>query len=373
MGTYSADPEIAVLRRRWLANERAVRVSASVLPVDRTGDLCCELAEGELPEERATDQAAVIKRVQEYRRRMGTDLSPGKVSQAGAKLTTADRSALASVAAHLATLPGDQARETFTRAVAYAIAGTHFIRASEQAAAIAIAAAAPEVVRQTFWDDYLYFHASVPPNVEWPSDRDLRGAALRHVGDGLSSGFTTPAVEPLASRLERASRVNSCKEATFEMLADLHAHGVCTIYPDVRVKGVSIDFLTLTWKGVFLIWSVDHRWTTRQAAMVMPVRAEIQRELGEDWPGHVEAIFHSPREHTEWDRRVMVDDESGRPVDIVIMGGRIDRLLRDWHPVGEVGIEPEWLRWISREAEPRWWRSEEGRRDLPPPPPHEQL
>jgi hypothetical protein len=371
MGTYSPDPEIAELRQRWLARERALRACASALPVDEHGNLLQKLDERESLQEPAADTIAVIERIDENRRRLGRVASPREVWQAGVELTQADRSALAG-AAHLAAQYGDSGQERFSALIAHVIAST-YLHEGQRAAAITIAAAPPDTVRNMFWADYEYFHASVPPNIEWPSDTELRAGALRHVGDGLRSGLTTPRVEPLASRLERASRVNRCKEKTFEMLADLHACGACTIYPDVRVKGISIDFLTLTWKGVFLIWSVDHRWTTRQAAMVMPVRDQIQRELGEGWPGQVEAIFHSPRESTGWDRRVMVADESDQPIDIVIMGGRIDQLLREWQPVSQVGVDPEWLSWISQAAEPRWWRSEEGRRDLAAPPPHEQL
>ena len=371
MGTYSPDPEIAELQQRWLARERALRACASALPVDEHGNLLQQLDQPESLHEPGADRSALIQRIHVNRRRLGRVVWAQEVWQAGVELTQADRSALAD-AAQRAMQHGDSGQERFSAAIAYVIASTYLHKA-QRAAAITIAAAPPDTVRNMFWADYEYFHASVPPKLEWPAEAELRAAALRHVGDGLRSGFATPEVEPLASRLERASRVNRCKQKTFEMLADLHADGACTIYPDVRVEGISVDFLTLTWKGVFLIWSVDQRWTTRQAAMVMPVRDQIQRELGEAWPGQVEAVFHSPREGTGWDRRVMVDGKSDQPVDIVIMGGRIDRLLREWQPISQVGVDPDWLGWISQAAQPRWWRSDEGRHDIPAPPPHEQL
>jgi hypothetical protein len=204
-------------------------------------------------------------------------------------------------------------------------------------------------------------------------EQALSQASVRFPGDGLRAGFTRPRLEPLASRLERAGRVGSCKQQTLELLADLNASWPCAVFPGVWVSGICVDFLTVTWKGVFLIWSIDYRWTVGQAAMVMPARAEVQRELGEDWPGQVEAVFHSPREGTGWTRHLLVDDESSEPVDIVIMGGRIDELLVDWKPVGEIGLDPEWIRWLCGAARPRWWRSAAGWHAMPDPPAHEQL
>jgi hypothetical protein len=372
MGTYSQDPQMAERQQRWLANERRARAANATFPIGEDGDFLEYTHEHQSPEELTARQVEATRQIEERRQRLGsTVISPSEVRDAGAAFSSADRSALAA-AAYWASQFGSEAQRRFSAAAAFAIARTPVMDDDQPAAAITLAAAPPETVRKTFWEDYQYFHAAVPPNIEWPPDRELRAGGLRHPNDGLSR-FTTPSVEPLSSRLERAGRVNHCKEMTYEMLTQLHAKGACAVYPDIRVKGITVDFLALTWKGVFLIWSVDHRWTMRQAAMVMPVRAQIQCELGEDWPGQAEAIFHSPRERTGWDRRVMVDDASGQPIDIVIAGGRIDRLLEDWQPIGEVGIDPEWLRWISQAAEPRWWRSEEGRRDLPAPPPHEQL
>ena len=37
--------------------------------------------------------------------------------------------------------------------------------------------------------------------------------------------------------------------------------------------------LVYGWKGIFPIWSIDHRWTVRQAVMAMPARDQNQREL----------------------------------------------------------------------------------------------
>lgn len=198
-------------------------------------------------------------------------------------------------------------------------------------------------------------------------------ASLRWPGDGLEEGFTRPSVEPLASRLERASRVSRCQEMTFEMLARLSASWPSMAFADVWVRGIQVDFLVFTWKGVFLIWSIDYRWTMRQAAMVMPAREQIQCEMGREWPGQVEAVFHSPREPTQWFRHVAVDDESQEPVNLVVMGGDLDQHLIGWQPVSGVGIDPEWIRWLDRAAEPRWWLSDAGRHDLPEPPPHEKL
>jgi hypothetical protein len=199
-------------------------------------------------------------------------------------------------------------------------------------------------------------------------------ADLRWPDDGLDGGFARPIdLEPLAGRLERAGRRAACREMTGEMLARWHDEGApCAIWDGVWVTGVFVDFIAATWKGVFLIWSIDERWTTRQAAMIMPARATIQAEMS-GWPGQVEAIFHSPRESTGCHRHVLVDEQSGEPVDIVLMGGCIDELLTHWKPAGGVGLDPEWLRWLSAASGPRWWRSAEGERSLPDAPPHDRL
>jgi hypothetical protein len=70
---------------------------------------------------------------------------------------------------------------------------------------------------------------------------------------------------------------------------------------------------------------------------------------------------------------VLFDEESERPVDIVIVGGRIDEVLGDWEPVGQVGIDPEWGRVLDAASKPRWSRSAEGWRKAPAPPQHDQL
>ncbi|MGI8944765.1 MAG: hypothetical protein ACR2GL_00815 [Thermoleophilaceae bacterium] len=208
------------------------------------------------------------------------------------------------------------------------------------------------------------------PNGETRAEREERLGPLRHPG---LREFSWPEIEPLASRLERAARVHDCKQQTWEMLSALNVRGECSVCPDVWVKGTCIPFLAYGWKGVFLIWSIDCRWTARQAAMVMPAREQIQRELGPTWPGQVEAIFHSPRETTGHGRQLLVDAESERPVDIVIVGGRLDQVLACWEPAGQVGIDPDWGRALDRACRPRWWRSAEGWREPPEPPPHDQL
>lgn len=214
-------------------------------------------------------------------------------------------------------------------------------------------------------------HLSQPYTAE---DAEARRAGVRWPGDGLTAGFARPALEPLATRLERGSRVDICREMTYEMLTAFTAAGwPSLVFCGVWVKGIHIDFVVLTWKGVFLVWSIDHRWTYKQAAMVMPARIQIQRDVGDGWSGQVEAIFHSPREQTGWTRRMAVDQDTGQAVEIVIAGGRIDEVLVQWQPAGGMGIDPEWLRWLTGATEPRWERSAEGGYKLPEAPPHERL
>ena len=208
------------------------------------------------------------------------------------------------------------------------------------------------------------------PSGETHAQREQRLGQLRHPG---LRDFSWPEIEPLASRLERATRVNECKHQTWEMLEALTTRGGWAVSPDVWVKGVCVPFLVYGWKGVFLVWSIDYRWTVRQAAMVMPARAQIQRELGSSWPGQVEVVFHSPREETGHDRQLLVDEHSEQTVEIVVVGGRIDQVLCDWEPVGQVGIDPEWGRALDKARRPRWWRSAEGWREAPEPPPHDRL
>ncbi len=197
----------------------------------------------------------------------------------------------------------------------------------------------------------------------------------RSPGDGLDGGFGSPnELERLASRLERAKRVLQCRDLTQGMLSNLVnvAPGRVFVAYGVWVKDVNVDFLVFTWKGAFLVWSIDYRWTYRQAALMMGARTQIQEEL-EGWPGQVEAIFHSPREGTGASRHVGLDEKTGDPLDIVIAGGRLDEVLMDWQPAGGVGLDPEWLSWLAAASQPRWWRSAEGQRELPEPPAHDRL
>lgn len=197
--------------------------------------------------------------------------------------------------------------------------------------------------------------------------------SLRSDGDGLDHGFVKPsAVEPLASRLERASRVADCHTMTRDMLTRWVDGGAsASVFGGVWVQGVRIDFLVLTWKGVFCVWSFDHRWTDRQAAFVQPARAQIQAELL-DFPGKVETFFHSPREPTGWTRHIRVHPETDEPFEVVTAGGDIAHVLATWQPVAGVGLDPEWIVWLDHAATPRWWRSAEGRRPEPDMPPEER-
>jgi hypothetical protein len=370
MHTSSTNSELSEPQRRWLERERRASAANATFPVDPDGNFRPATYEHESREELAARQAEIIERIKKYGQQQDHEISPEEIRLAGSEFAHADLSALAA-AAQSAAGSGSEASDQFIAATAFAMARA-YLNDEQYRAALTIAAAPPETVRSTFGTHFEFFHAASPSSLAWRAHHGLTGGALRYPGDRLNSGFTAPAVEPLASRLERATRVNRCKAMTREMLKDLHTRLPCLVHEDLRVQGISIDFLTITWKGIFLIWSIDQRWTAKQAAMVMPARGQIQRELGEAWPGHVEAVFHSPREGTGWDRRVLVDDENNEPVEIVIAGGRIDQLLEDWQPLGQVGIDPEWLRWVSQASEPRWWRSDEGARELPPPPPHDQ-
>lgn len=214
-------------------------------------------------------------------------------------------------------------------------------------------------------------HDKPPPTAD---QLDAYRASLRWPGDGLDQGFARAAdLEPLASRMERAVRVSDCRKMTDEMLTSWQNEGAAiTLCAGVWVSGVCVDFLVLTWKGVFCVWAVDCRWTPYQAALVQPARARIQAELA-GWPGKVEAVFHSPRETTGWERKVLVDPEAGEPFEIVVMTGRIDQTLFHWQPVGGVGLDPEWINWLIGASEPRWWRADEGRQEHAQIPPEERL
>jgi hypothetical protein len=184
-----------------------------------------------------------------------------------------------------------------------------------------------------------------------------------------------PRVEPLASRLERAQRIEWCTYETRRMLDEVDQASLGWRFVDnVWVKGTCVPFFAFGRDaGFFLIWSFDGRWSPRQAALVAPARERIQSELGEDFPGHVEVMFHSPRENTGWHRHLLVDEPSGQPVDVVAVGGRIDEVLESWSPVAGVGLDPVWIDRLCQAGQPRWWRSGEGMRRPPAPPLHEQL
>jgi hypothetical protein len=211
----------------------------------------------------------------------------------------------------------------------------------------------------------------------WPAtdqDADLLRSRLRWPGDGLSRFSRPDDLERLADRVERGIRISECRRMTAQMLSDWFNAGAPIMFFDgVWTKGICIDFLVFTWKGAFCVWSVDHRWTVNQAAIVQPARVQIQAEMP-GWGGKVEAVFHSPRQETGWDRHVMVHPLTDEPVEIVVMRGRIDEILFHWEPFDGIGLDPEWLDWMARAVEPRWWRSAEGRITTPPlMPPEEEL
>ena len=212
-----------------------------------------------------------------------------------------------------------------------------------------------------------------PPQAMTSDQAEALRQRLRYRGDGLEHGYSRPDdVEPLASRLERATRVSDCHTMTNQMLNEWADDVMLGFYDRVWTKGVCIDFLVLTWKGVFCVWSIDHRWTLGQVALVEPARAQIQAELP-GFAGKVEAIFHSPRERTGWRRHVMIDPATNEPVEIVIVHGDLAYVLHHWQPVSGVGLDPEWLVWLGDAAAPRWWRSDEGRAPAVELDPHDEL
>ncbi len=189
-------------------------------------------------------------------------------------------------------------------------------------------------------------------------------------------------LEPLATRLADTNELEACRAMTFEMLADLHAANYPLIVtPNVqmgesfrgetvpwvaeRLRTIAVDFLVVSWNGVFLIWSWPDRSVTEAIPAALRARARIQEEIGEEWPGTVEAVFHFPREETGWGRQLGVDEETEEPYDMVDVGGRIDKILLQWEPHDRVGIDPLWLHWLSQASEPRWWEVETTRK--PPP------
>ncbi len=213
-----------------------------------------------------------------------------------------------------------------------------------------------------------------PPQAMTSDQAEAWRRSLRYHGDGLDNGYSRPDdVEPLASRLERAGRVSDCHTLTTEMLNEwADQGGLVAFYDRVWTKGVLIDYLVLTWKGVFCVWSIDHRWTVRQVALVERARAQIQAELP-GFAGKVEAIFHSPRQRTGWRRHMMFDPATNEPVEIVIVHGDLADVLYDWQPVSGVGLDPEWVPWLAHASKPRWWRSNEGRAPAVEPDPHDEL
>jgi len=192
---------------------------------------------------------------------------------------------------------------------------------------------------------------------------------LRSDGDGITR-WTHPNLEPLATRLSRTAEVDACRDMTFGMLEELHASRPCHIAADVRVGpswpsrsghaveslDIAVDFLVVNWKGVFLIWCWPDRYMRDAIPAVMRARAQMQKDLGDGWPGRVEAVFHFPREHPSgWVRSIGVHEETDAPFDLVFAAGRIDEVLAQWEPHAGAGIDPQWLRWLSEAAKPRWW------------------
>ncbi|MDQ6856461.1 MAG: hypothetical protein M3Z57_05250 [Candidatus Dormibacteraeota bacterium] len=236
---------------------------------------------------------------------------------------------------------------------------------------------------------------------------------LRHCSPDVLIDWSRPELEPLATRLARTNELETCRSMTSEMLEKFRAEWPCLVTPNVRMGKsfpapeqsgcdvesltIAVDFLVVTWHGVFLIWSWPDRFMADAYPEALRARAQLQEDLGEEWPGTVEAVFHFPREQTGWGRNVGVDEETDEPFAIVFVSGRIDALLAQWEGTGKaagegmhasgdaqhradeivrgvrrpsaevVGIDPQWLRWLSQASQPRWWELATTRR-LPPMP-----
>ncbi len=188
-----------------------------------------------------------------------------------------------------------------------------------------------------------------------------RRALLASELDEFPREWTRPNLQPLGDMLEINSRLEACREMTYERLINLHATGfLCMVYGGVYLEGKlnPMDFLVITWKGVFLIWAVDPRGTWEEAVEAMRRRNDMRELLGEDWEGDVEAVFNAPRDRFFKSRIVGIDEESGEAVDVVSAGGPIDVLLQTWEPRSGMLIDPEWIRWLSQASEPRWWEAD---------------
>jgi hypothetical protein len=172
----------------------------------------------------------------------------------------------------------------------------------------------------------------------------------------VSDRKSEPAVEPLASRLEHAARVEACRHDTELQLDELVARDPrWRVFLGAWVRGVHVHFIVVGPPGVFLVWAFDRQSSTEQAALVMPARRQIQAELGKDWPGKVEVIFHHPGGTPKWDRFVVYHDAADELIDVVHSGADLGGLLETWHPEDGVWLDERWLEWLAKASEPRWW------------------
>lgn len=327
----ATDPaERAALRAAHLRQERQRYASIARLPVDECGELldsCRGLAE---------EDADVMQAIASLR---ATASSVAEIERAAAELTLADRSALADVALRCVVTPGLE-QKLYTASVAYAIAQV-WLDEPVRAAMLALAGAAPAEIASAFSTAYELFHSSTP-SIDWPSDDALRERALCHPREPGVPASAEPRLADLYDRLTRSERRAAAAKLTDAQLIELRARDDIVVVRSLR-DGVAADFFVATPAGIFLIWTIDREWTAEQATLAMHLRTMLRADLGHGWHGELAAVFHSPNEPQTQMERFYSMDEYGRPIDLVLVTGRLDEVLATWTPITGVALDRQWI------------------------------
>lgn len=161
-----------------------------------------------------------------------------------------------------------------------------------------------------------------------------------------------PAVEPLASIVEYAKRLDARYTWMLQQLARLRERPERWIVAGpARVECWHVGAIAIGPPGLFLLWPEATRPEPAFWPNARECRAHVQRCLGERSHAGVEIVLYSPSEKRgRMQRCIDTEDDV-----LIAVGNDLDRLLSEWEPVSGVRLSEQWLSWMETASAPREW------------------
>lgn len=161
-----------------------------------------------------------------------------------------------------------------------------------------------------------------------------------------------PPVEPLASIVEYAKRLDARQASMLQQLNRLHERPEHWIVAGpARVECWHVGAIVIGPSGVFLIWPEATRPEPAFWPNARECRAHVQRCLGEGSHAAVEIVLFSPGQERGRIQRWMDTEDDV----LTARGNDLDRLLAEWEPVGGAPLSERWLSWMEDASAPREW------------------